>query len=116
MSESAAEANERLRTAPLGELLTPFEWDFVRKQRIIECLSNLLHTVVYPAWTQSYLDLCGGDTAVMGMHYGRCRAFMAVALIFCAPIAAALSDTIGRRHMMTWVRAPALLLHFSESS
>ena len=104
MSESAAEANERLRTAPLGELLTPFEWDFVRKQRIIECLSNLLHTVVYPAWTQSYLDLCGGDTAVMGMHYGRCRAFMAVALIFCAPIAAALSDTIGRRHMMTWGR------------
>ena len=79
MSESAAEANERLRTAPLGELLTPFEWDFVRKQRIIECLSNLLHTVVYPAWTQSYLDLCGGDTAVMGMH---CETSSAPAL-FC---------------------------------
>jgi hypothetical protein len=94
---------------PLSEALTPFERDFVLKQRAAECLSRLLHTVVHPAWTKCYLDLCtpppppravrraafpaallsgwpvgtgGGDTALMAMHYGRCRALMAIATIF----------------------------------
>lgn len=94
----------------LAESLTPYERNFVLKQRVAECLSEVMHTVVHPAWTQSYLTLCNGDTALMAMHYGRCRSLMAIAQIFFQPIAAAASDRFGRRHMMTWVSTHATAL------
>ena len=53
-AEPRGEAEER----SLRETLTPYERDFVLKQRVAECLSQLLHTVVHPAWTESYLTLC----------------------------------------------------------
>jgi hypothetical protein len=52
-AEPSGEAERSLR-----ETLTPYERDFVLKQRVAECLSQLLHTVVHPAWTESYLTLC----------------------------------------------------------
>ena len=59
--------------APSGGLLaelTPFERTFVLKQRSMEVISGFLFPFQGSAWLQSYLDLCGGDTGRMAIHYG----------------------------------------------
>ena len=65
----AAPAPEPPSGGLLAEL-TPFERTFVLKQRSMEVISGFLFPFQGSAWLQSYLDLCGGDTGRMAIHYG----------------------------------------------
>jgi hypothetical protein len=60
--------------------------------------------VMWASWNQSYLDLCGNDTGKMAVHYGWCRVGMGLCHIVTNPLYSAISDSVGRKHMMAWGR------------
>jgi hypothetical protein len=68
------------------------------------CTAALMFKVMWASWNQSYLDLCGNDTGKMAVHYGWCRVGMGLCHIVTNPLYSAISDSVGRKHMMAWGR------------
>ena len=60
--------------------------------------------VMWASWNQSYLELCDYDTGKLAVHYGWCRVGMGLCQIVTNPIYSAISDSVGRKGMMTWGR------------
>ena len=55
-------------------------------------------------WQESYLALFNGDSGAMAVHYGWTRSIMAWIHLVMRPFFATLSDSFGRRHLMSWGR------------
>lgn len=70
----------------LSDELTSAERTFVLKQRLINAIFAVAINFQRVAWNQSYLDLCGGDTARMAMDYGRTRSISGVISCFANPL------------------------------
>ena len=66
--------------------------------------SRLMFKVMWASWNQSYLELCDYDTGKLAVHYGWCRVGMGLCQIVTNPIYSAISDSVGRKGMMTWGR------------
>ena len=43
---------------------------FIRQQRVFMVLNNFCWAIQRPGSDQAYMDLCGGDSALMARHYG----------------------------------------------
>ena len=87
---------------PLTDELTPSERGFLRKQRIFVALNNFAWAVQRPASDQSYINLCGGDTALFARHYGGVQSMNNLCTMFLSPLVGTLSDALGRRRHSRW--------------
>jgi MFS family permease len=103
MGAAASSLRNQLREG-FWKDLTPHEAAFVRKSRAVEVLFRAAIVVMFPWWQQSYLNLFDGDSGAMAVHYGVTRAVMAWIHLVSRPFFSCLSDTLGRKHLMTWGR------------
>jgi MFS family permease len=103
-SLSKDDNKEELGRGGLWAALTADEASFVKRMRLIDILGTMMFKVMWASWNQSYLDLCGNDTGMMAVHYGWCRVGMGVLMAITNPIYSAVSDCIGRKHLMAWGR------------
>lgn len=93
----------------LWQRLSPDERSFVWKQRIVECCSSLVFSTCMPHWNSSYLELVGGDTALMARHYGASASVISIFEMFTSPFMASLSDTVGRKYLAAFGRVGWIL-------
>ena len=80
----------------------------------VEVLFKGSIVMMFPYWNQSYLALMGGDSGAMAVHYGLTRVIQSVIHLVVFPLTSTLSDTVGRKHLMTWGRlgtAAFMILH-----
>jgi hypothetical protein len=102
--EGAQEGGRRGAGGSFWSELTPREAGFVRKSRAVEVLFKAAMVVMFPYWNQSYLDIFKGDSGAMAVHYGVTRVVQNVIHLVVYPLTSTLSDTLGRKHLMTWGR------------
>ena len=53
-----------------GDELSAADRRFIRQQRVFMVLNNFCWAIQRPGSDQAYMDLCGGDSALMARHYG----------------------------------------------
>jgi MFS family permease len=87
------------RGGSLWTRLSPDERSLVRKHKIVEICSSLVFSTCMPYWNSSYLELVGGDTALMARHYGLSASVISIFEMFTSPFMASLSDTVGRKYL-----------------
>jgi hypothetical protein len=84
--------------------LTPRERAFAMRQRSIECISAFLFPFQMASWNQTYLTLCGHDTGIMAVHYGKVAIGNNLGGMFLNPFFGGLSDRFGRKMFLTFGR------------
>jgi hypothetical protein len=112
------------RTVPpaatlMDDELTSSERAFLYKQRLFVALNNFAWAVQRPASDGAYINLCGGDTALMARHYGGVQSMNNLGNMFLSPLVGTLSDAVGRRRLLGlgrigWVGWFLLLPHFTS--
>ena len=73
---------------------------FIRQQRLFMVLNNFCWAIQRPGSDQAYMDLCGGDSALMARHYGGVQSMNNFFNMFLNPLVGSLSDAIGRRKLL----------------
>ena len=87
------------------ETLTSSDRRFVLLQRANQVVNRFYMSFERTAWNATYVQLCGGDIAAMAINRGQTAVINNFAGMWCAPLVAQLSDSIGRKWLMVMGRA-----------